>query len=466
MILEPGYKILDRYEIKRALGGGTFGTVYLAFDHRMIRDVAIKELKSEWLIDQVVRKRFIDDAWAMGSLENDNIVAVHDLLEPDKDHVESYYIIMQFMKGGSLEDLIKRERTLPIKSSLEIIIGICRALETAHKAGIIHRDIKPDNILLGTSGEAKLSDFGVAHIPGSGSSGGQMGTLIWLAPEQAKGQKIVDGRADLFSLTAVLYRMLTGRYYADFELRIAMARKFAEHANEQEERHSVFLQVCDLIVNTRPRRPGAYRMEIPQQLDMTVVKGLAEKPEDRFQTALEMATALSAVLKSLSNEPVAADLNKAQALLNEDRIDEAAQIIQKVLRKNDDNSSAHELMGDVHLRRGEFSSAELQWEKAVKLTSASTGIYSKLGKLYSRLGHFNEAAQTFQKGLEVNPGDSNLFYGLAAAQWENGERKAAIEALATSCRIHPDKRKEALLSRWSQQIHSQPNSGEDRTLHV
>ena len=207
-------------------------------------------------------------------------------------------------------------------------------------------------------------------------------------------------------------------------------------------------------------------MEIPQQLDMTVVKGLAEKPEDRFQTALEMATALSAVLKSLSNEPVAADLNKAQALLNEDRIDEAAQIIQKVLRKNDDNSSAHELMGDVHLRRGEFSSAELQWEKAVKLTSASTGIYSKLGKLYSRLGHFNEAAQTFQKGLEVNPGDSNLFYGLAAAQWENGERKAAIEALATSCRIHPDKRKEALLSRWSQQIHSQPNSGEDRTLHV
>jgi serine/threonine protein kinase len=466
MLLEPGYKLINRYEIKRSLGDGTFGTVYLAFDHRMKKDVAIKELKSEWLIDEVVRKRFINDAWAMGSLdENDNVVTVHDLLEPDIERVESYYIIMQFMRGGSLEGLIRREHTLPVKDSLRITIEVCRALEAAHKIGIVHRDIKPDNILLSSSGGAKLSDFGVAHIPGSGSSGSRSGTLIWLAPEQAKGEKHIDGRADLYSLTAVLYRMLTGRYYIDFETCMAKARKSAQNENEEAERRIVVKQVCDFIVETRPRRPGVFRPDIPVQLDVDVLKGLAEQPADRFQTAMEMANALSVTLKSITDEHVSEDLDRVQTLIGEDRFEEAARIIQKVLRKDDSNASAHELMGEIHHRRGEYSSAALQWEKAVKLPAVSTGIFLKLGKLYNRLEYFKEAARTFQKGLEYNHDDSNLYYGLAVALWENGNYKDAIEALTSSCHLHPDKRKEALLARWKQQMNLKQKDIGDRTLH-
>jgi eukaryotic-like serine/threonine-protein kinase len=466
MILEPGYRLLDRYEINKALGMGSFGTVYLAFDHHMKKSVAIKELKSEWLIDPTVRQHFIAEATAMGSLEeNSNIVTVHELLTPDKDHLKSYYIIMQFIKGGSIEDLIQRNHTLPVKTSLEIIIGVCRALETAHKAGIIHRDIKPSNILLGASGEGKLTDFGVAHIPELGSDGKQTGTLIWFSPEQARGQRL-DCRTDLFSLSAVLYSMLTGRYYLDFETCFAKARESANHIiNEREKALYVSQQVCNLIAGTRPTRPSFYRAEISQQLDLYILKGMAEKPDERFQTALEMANALSAVLKAISDEPVALDLDKARVLLKEHQFDEAARITQKILRKDDDNSSAHELMGDIHLRRGEYSSAELQWEKAVKLKSASMGIYSKLGTLHNKLGHFREGVEAFKKGLEVIPNDDSLLYGLAAAQWGLGDHQTAISTLTASNEQHHDKRKEALLAGWRQESQLNTNNGEDRTLH-
>ena len=466
MLLEPGYKLQDRYEIKRALGGGAFGNVYLAYDHSLLTEVAIKELKLEWLSDPVVRKRFIDDARAMRRLEHPNIVTVYDLLEPDKDSVENYYIIMQYMRNGSLEGLLRRERILPIRNSVEMIIGICRALEIAHVEGIIHRDIKPDNILLGATGEVKLSDFGVAHIPESGSSSGQHGTLIWLSVEQAKGQRTVDGRSDLYSLTAVLYRMLTGRYYLDFEGCIVRARRSASHLGAEEERRCIHQEVCTLIVNTRPRRPSIHRHEIPEQLDVNILKGLAEKPEYRFQTASDMAEALAAVARSMTEDAETKDLQRAIKLLDEDRLDEATQVTEEVLRKHRDSAAGYEVMGDIYLRRGEFATAVDRWEKAVKLQPGRSSLYPKLGKLYSRLDYFDKAAQTFQKGLERIPDDPNLFYGLAVALWERGKHKAAIEALSTSCRLQPNKRKEALLARWTQQSPIEPTeSVEDHTVH-
>ncbi len=466
MLLEPGYKLQGRYEIKRALGGGTFGTVYLAYDHSLLIDVAIKELKPEWLSDQVVRKRFIDDARAMRKLEHPNIVIVYDLLEPDKDSVENYCIIMQYMKNGSLEGLLRQKRVLPMRDALEITIGVCRALEVAHKEGIIHRDIKPDNILLGSAGESKLCDFGVAHIPGSGSAGGQQGTLIWLSVEQANGQQEIDGRSDLYSLTAVLYRLLTGRYYLDFESCWARARKAASDLKGLEEERRIYQEVCAFIANNRPRRPSVYRPEIPNALDVNILKGLAEKPEDRFQTASEMAKALADVARTMIGEDENKRLQRARQLVEEDRLDEATQIAEESLKKHGDNATAHEILGDVQVRRGEYSKAAERWEKAVKLQPGQSDLYSKLGKLYSRLDHFDKAVQAFRKGIELSPDDAGLGYGLAVALWDKGEHQAAIEALRNSCRLQPDKRKEALLARWTQQSPpGQAETTEDGTSH-
>jgi serine/threonine protein kinase len=464
MPLKPGSKLLDRYEIKYVLGKGTFGTVYLAYDPSLDREVAIKELAPEWLSDSNTCTRFINDARTMGSLEHANVVFVYDLLEPGKNNVKNYYIIMKYLRYGSLEDLIEQRHTLPIRDSLDLIIGVCKGLAAAHKRGIIHRDIKPDNILLGPEGEVKLGDFGVAHIPGvSLTKGGEMGTLYWLSVEQAQNlrqsienernleKRIIDERSDLYSLCAVLYRIVTGRLYLDFDACQARARKAIHLSDEERLRKYIYLEVCTAIENAFPQPPIFYRKDIPRQLNVEILKGLSKKPEDRFKTASEMAEALEVVARSITTDIEDDNLKKAAKLLEENRFNEAHQIVNQVLKRNVSNTDALELMGDIHSVCYEFTSAVNVWEKAIKLQPDRYNLYSKLGRLYSRLNRFDRAVQAFKGGLKYRSDDPFLCYGLATALWEGGQPQLAIEALRTSCKILPDPRKEALLARWEKE---------------
>jgi serine/threonine protein kinase len=461
MILEPGFRLINRYEIKHSLGGGSFGTVYLAFDEKMRDEIAIKELRTEWLFDQTIRQRFVNEVRAMRQLQSPNVVIGYDLLEPGKDPVDNYYIIMEYVRGGSLEGLAKRKQPLPINEILKITIDICRALELAHARNIYHRDIKPDNILVGIFGEGKLSDFGISHIPGSGSSGQQVGTLIWMAPEQAKGEKNVDGKADIYSLAAVLYKLLTRRYHLDFEDCFLKAR-LIDHKNEEEENHYIRNAVCELIKNTRPELPTVYRSEIPSRLEFVIMKNLDFDPRERYSAA-QLAGELSTILKSIDDIDVTNELQSARALIKENNLNKAVKIVEKILAKHSDNASAHELMGDIHYRRKEYSSAILQWEATAELPSASPGIYLKLGNLYNLKEQFASAVKVYQKGIRLNPTDHKLLYALAMSEWGNGSHVAAIASLITSNQQHPDRLKEALLERWKEE--SQNKKNKDNTLH-
>ena len=254
---------------------------------------------------------------------------------------------------------------LPIHDAVDITIHICRALTTAHKEKIIHRDIKPDNILLHQKGAIKLSDFGIAHIPGVQLTfRGQPGTLIWRSVEQTKNAEFIDTRSDIYSLSAVLYKMLTGRDYLDFADCEERIRKSAvvENQGEEEIIRAYYYEVRQLILNQFPRAPSTYRNEIPRILDFLVLKGLDKNPENRYQSAQELEEAL---LKVSYVSPIAleSDLQKAVYLTEEDRLYEAIRLLRQLLKKNEDNYASLELLGDIYTKRCDYKQALEKWEK-------------------------------------------------------------------------------------------------------
>jgi serine/threonine-protein kinase len=199
-----------RYRIKSKLGQGGMSVVYHAFDPTFGRDVAIKVLPRETLIYPQFRRRFEREAKAIAYLEHPAIVPVYDFGEEDGQP----YIVMRYMSGGSLSDRL-RFGALSIDESAKIIARIAPALDAAHSRGIVHRDIKPDNILFDQYATVFLSDFGLAHLRESTGLISQtdpniMGTPAYMSPEQVQGDREMDGRSDIYSLGVVFYQMLTG----------------------------------------------------------------------------------------------------------------------------------------------------------------------------------------------------------------------------------------------------------------
>lgn len=203
MPIANGKILLDKYKILRLLGSGAWGDVYLAQDIKLGRQVAIKHLKGELAEDEIALKRFLREARIIAALRNPNVVIIHALERKNDNH----YIVMEYAEKGSLEDLLKEATEgLSIRESIDITIEICQGLEAAHDKGIVHRDVKPSNILLFSDAKGhiipKISDFGVAHMPTTDngevpltSKGEMIGTVRYISPEQAKGDEI-DARSD------------------------------------------------------------------------------------------------------------------------------------------------------------------------------------------------------------------------------------------------------------------------------
>ena len=207
---------LDEFKIIRRLGSGGFGAVYLAQDTQLNRPVAIKELHAAGLEDEASRQRFVQEAYTIGQLNHPHIVTVYRLLQTDT----ADYIILEYIPGGSLRDHLKQSGKMDIQPALQIAAEVCAALAVVHAKGIVHRDIKPENILLTADGHAKVSDFGIAHVPreagglGLTQTGAQVGTSLYMSPEQVRGEKLT-GASDVYQVAAVLYEMLTGQDYID-----------------------------------------------------------------------------------------------------------------------------------------------------------------------------------------------------------------------------------------------------------
>jgi beta-lactam-binding protein with PASTA domain/tRNA A-37 threonylcarbamoyl transferase component Bud32 len=276
-----------RYRIVRKLGSGGMANVYLAEDEELGRRVAIKILNERYANDDLFIERFRREAKSAAALSHPNIVSVYDRGEAEG----TYYIAMEVIEGRSLKELIMTRGPLPIGQALAYTHEILEALRFAHRHGIIHRDIKPHNILIGE--RLKVTDFGIARAGASQmtEAGSIMGTAQYLSPEQARGAP-VTASSDLYSVGIVLYEMLTGKvpFSGDSAIEIAM-----KHLNDA------------------PKPPSKIRPEIPEELDQVVLRALAKNPEDRYQTAEEFSEDLHRVEAGLPLAPETADA--ATALL-------------------------------------------------------------------------------------------------------------------------------------------------------
>ena len=275
-----------RYRILRKLGSGGMANVYLAEDEELGRRVAIKILNDRYANDELFIERFRREAKSAAGLSHPNIVSIYDRGEAEG----TYYIAMEVIEGRSLKELILTRGPLPIAQAVAYTLEMLEALRFAHRHGIIHRDIKPHNILIGE--RLKVTDFGIARAGASQmtEAGSIMGTAQYLSPEQARGAP-VTASSDLYSVGIVLYEMLTGKvpFTGDSAIEIAM-----KHLNEL------------------PKPPSKIRPEVSEELDQVVLRALAKAPEDRYQTAEDFAEDLHRVEAGL---PLAAATSDAATAL-------------------------------------------------------------------------------------------------------------------------------------------------------
>src|SRR5512138_1438360 len=263
---------VGRYKIKGELGRGGMATVYRAFDPVSNREVAIKILPRELLNNLVTRARFKRELKLVTSLEHPAIVPVYDVGGDDDNQP---FFVMRYMSGGSLSDMIKKGK-FSLRDAALIIERLAGALDHAHSRGVIHRDIKPDNVLFDSSNNPYLSDFGVAKVTESLiSATGQevLGTPAYLSPEQALGES-VDHRADIYGLGAILYEMLTGErpFAKDTVIGLAL-----QHVN-------------DPVPNVLKVRP-----DLPGEVDVIIKTAMAKNRENRYSSALDLARELNRV---------------------------------------------------------------------------------------------------------------------------------------------------------------------------
>lgn len=265
-----------RYEIRSLIGRGGMAEVHQAYDTLLSRVVAIKMLRIDLAKDTVFLTRFRREALASASLNHENIVQVYDTGEqvvtaPDGTEVHVPYIVMELVEGHTVHQLLTDGQPVPINEAVEIMSGVLNALEYSHKRGLVHRDIKPGNVMLTNSGKIKVMDFGIARaLEDSGqtmtSTDAVVGTVQYLSPEQARGET-VDTRSDLYSCGCMLFELLTGR--APFKGDSAVSVAY-QHVAEM------------------PPLPSAIAADISPELDRMVMKSLAKRPEERYQDAASM----------------------------------------------------------------------------------------------------------------------------------------------------------------------------------
>jgi eukaryotic-like serine/threonine-protein kinase len=277
-----------RYELDGIVGRGGMAEVFRARDIRLDRVVGVKTLRDDLARDQTFQARFRREAQSAASLNHPSIVAVYDTGEDMVGNTPVPYIVMEFVDGRTLRDLLRDDRRLLPERAAEITDGVLRALDYSHRNGIVHRDIKPGNVMLTRSGDVKVMDFGIARAVSDSQltmtqTAQVIGTAQYLSPEQARGER-VDARSDLYSTGCLLYELLTGRPPFTGDSPVAIAY---QHVKEP------------------PIPPSQIDPEVPPWADAIVLKAMEKDPADRYQSAGEMRNDIQ---RALSGAPVAAPM--------------------------------------------------------------------------------------------------------------------------------------------------------------
>ncbi len=272
-MLKEGIYIADRYEIVGKVGTGGMADVYKAKDHTLGRFVGIKVLKQEFSEDVNFVTKFRTEAQSAAGLEHPNIVNIYDVGSENSIH----YIVMEYVEGITLKTYIEKKGQLSFKEAVSIAIQVGRGIEAAHNKHIIHRDIKPQNIIISTEGKVKVTDFGIARAASSNTINSDvMGSVHYASPEQARNG-FVDGKSDIYSLGIVMYEMVTGRVPFDGESTVAIA---IQHLQEE------------MI------RPSAYAPELPISLEKIILKCTQKSPDRRYDTIGDLLIDLKKALIS------------------------------------------------------------------------------------------------------------------------------------------------------------------------
>ena len=282
---------LGRYEVIGELGQGAMGIVYKAKDPLIDRTVAIKTISLNLALEEKeeYEARFYQEAKAAGRLNHPNIVTIYDVGKTD----DVAYIAMEFLQGRELRDVLNETPLLPLDQALDIVVQVAQGLDYAHEYGIVHRDVKPANIMVVRDGHVKITDFGIARMASTSvrtQTGMVLGSPKYMSPEQVMGKQI-DNRSDIFSLGVMLYEMLTGQVPFN-----------GENIN------AIMYQ----IMNAVPPPPNTLNPALPEMLNFIVAKALAKAPDDRYGDAGELAEDLRACRASVPRSGTPPDLRRSR----------------------------------------------------------------------------------------------------------------------------------------------------------
>ncbi len=279
----PTQRLIGKYIVKGELGRGGMGAVYLAEQPGLGREVAIKELLLSAVADPVALKRFMQEAQVMARTSHPNLVQVHDMEQIG----DANYIVLEFVRGKSLRDLIN-QGTLPLPRTFAVMHGVLQALDYAHKHAIVHRDMKPENVLLSDEGDVKVADFGIARLmddSGAGSTATKTGTTVgtpqYMSPEQVASSK-VDGRSDLYSAGIMFYELVVGQPPFTASEADGPFTLMAKH------------------VQAPPKPPSVQRPGLDMPLEEVILKSLSKRPEDRYQTGQDFDDAMVRIAERLT----------------------------------------------------------------------------------------------------------------------------------------------------------------------
>lgn len=278
----PGERLIGKYRVKGELGRGGMGAVYLAEQPGLGREVAIKELILSPAADPTALMRFLQEAQVMARTSHPNLVQVHDLEQIG----DANYIVLEFVRGKSLRDRLN-QGPIPMPQTFAVMHGVLQALDYAHKRSIVHRDMKPENVLLSDEGDVKVADFGIARLTddsGAGSTATKTGTTVgtpqYMSPEQVASSK-VDGRSDLYSAGIMFYELVVGQPPFTASEADGPFTLMAKH------------------VQAPPKPPSVHKPGLDMRLEEVILKSLSKRPEERYQTGQEFDDAMSRIADRL-----------------------------------------------------------------------------------------------------------------------------------------------------------------------